>query len=88
MDFFLARRMVPLGFIGMEIDGFCVLAIGNVSEISKILESWFLMKIWNIFKILRFESLVDVGRKNGKKFGPFLKHLEIRKHKIHQFQYQ
>ena len=88
MDFFLGHRVVALAFIAMEIDRFCVFGFPNVSQISKILESWFLMKIWNIFKILRFESLVDVGRKNGKKFGPFLKHLETRKHKIHQFQYQ
>ena len=49
VNFFLGPRMVRLGFIRMEIDGFCVLGFGNVLEIPKILQSWFLMKISNIF---------------------------------------
>ena len=71
MDFFLGDRIIGLVFIRFEIDGFCVFAFANVSEISKNLESWFLMKISNIFKILRFERLVYLGTKNGKNFRDF-----------------
>ena len=71
---FLGHRMVALRFIGIEIHGFSVFGFLNVSEIWKILQilkSWFLMKISNFFKILRFERLVDVGTKDGKNFANF-----------------
>ena len=71
VEFFLGDRMVGLGFIGIEIHGFCVFGFLNVSEVWKILpmlKSWFLSKIWNFFKILRFKRLVDLGTKDGKNF--------------------
>ena len=71
VQFFLGHRMVAFAFIGIEIDRFCVFGFLNVSEVWKILQmlkSWFLIKISNFFKILRFANLVDLGIKNSKNF--------------------
>ena len=74
VEFFLGDRMVALGFIRIENHGFCVFGFLNVSEVWKILrilKSWFLSKISNFFKILRFKSLVDLGTKHAKNFPNF-----------------
>ena len=57
--FFLGHTMVPLTFIGIEIDGFSVFVFLNVSQ------------MWKIFRIFCCEINQDLKSQNFKKIRNF-----------------